>query len=279
VIAGVGVGVGVGVGIGIGDVTRSLCTCSQDTFFRARTVKLPNLTYGFGVPTAGSADSNLGLLPLFPLSTVFVPGMVLPLRIFESRYRQLIVDLKSQPQNRRCFGIVAIKDGWEVGEQAARTLYPVGTKAQLQQVTDLPEGEYFITVLGGPRFQLEDVDTESRSYLTASVTDLPDDSGVCAPELVETAQALLLEYRGVTQGWLGGNDAGLPVPNDPVDLSYAITSSVLLEVRERQSLLQCSDACSRLELGIDFMRREITLAEQLPSVPAPQMMQVTHSTN
>jgi Lon protease-like protein len=242
-------------------------------------VKPPNLTYRLHVPAPSQREANLGSLPLFPLSTVFVPGMVLPLRIFEPRYRQLIKDLKSRPLDKRCFGIVAIKDGCEVGQQGARMLYPVGTKAQLQQVTDLPEGEYFITVLGGLRFELQDVDTQSRSYLTAAVTDLPDDSGTCAPELIETAQALLLEYRGVTQGWLGGNDAGLPVPTNPVELSYAITASVLLELRERQALLQCGDACARLKMGVELMRREITLAEQLPSVPAPQMMQVSHSPN
>lgn len=244
-------------------------------------MKTRELTYGLCVPSdlGPASAAATPSLALFPLSTVFVPGMVLPLRIFEPRYRQLIVDLKSQPEESRCFGIVAIKDGWEVGVENTGTLYPVGTRAKLQQVTDLEQGEYFITVLGGARFQLQDLDTESRMYLTAAVTELPDDQGGCSQDLVEEAQGLLIEYRAATHAWLGGNEAGLPVPADPIELSYTITASVLLELRERQALLQCADACARLNLGIAYMKREITLAENLPSVPAPSMMQVTHSTN
>jgi Lon protease-like protein len=205
--------------------------------------------------------------------------MVLPLRIFEPRYRQLISDLQAKPADERFFGIVAIKDGWEVGGEAAKSLYPIGTRAQLSKVTDLPDGEYDITVLGGPRFELHEVDTKSHSYLTADTTELPDTCGDVSEKLVELAIALLIDYRDATQDWLGGNDAHPAVPTDPLDLSYTITSSVLLEIRERQMLLQCEDACSRLKLGVKFMKREITLAEQLPSVPVPQMLHMEQSEN
>ncbi len=231
--------------------------------------------YGVGVPS----DPQTQPLPLFPLSTVFVPGMVLPLRIFEPRYRQLIADLQARPEAERSFGIIAIKDGWEVGSEAVKSLYPIGTRAQLRKVTDLPDGEYDITVLGGPRFELLDVDSSTHSYLTADITDLPDPCGEVSDELIETALTLLIDYRDATQDWLGGNDAHPEVPTDPVDLSYTITSTVLLEVRERQMLLACADADSRLRLGVKFMRREITLAEQLPSVPVPQMLHLEQSEN
>ena len=53
-------------------------------------------------------------LPLFPLGTVLVPGLVLPLHIFEPRYRQLVADLEDLPEDEREFGVIAIREGGEV---------------------------------------------------------------------------------------------------------------------------------------------------------------------
>ena len=50
------------------------------------------------------------MLPLFPLGTVLYPGLVLPLNIFEPRYRQLVRDLLDEPEPRR-FGVIAIRQG------------------------------------------------------------------------------------------------------------------------------------------------------------------------
>ena len=66
------------------------------------------------------------LIPLFPLGTPLFPGVVLPLQIFEPRYRRLMRDLMALPEadERRFFGVVAIRQGWEVEEVApAEALY------------------------------------------------------------------------------------------------------------------------------------------------------------
>ena len=56
------------------------------------------------------------LIPLFPLGTPLFPGVVLPLQIFEPRYRRLMQDLEAHPEDgeRRFFGVVAIRQGCEV---------------------------------------------------------------------------------------------------------------------------------------------------------------------
>ena len=53
-------------------------------------------------------------LPLFPLGSVLYPGLLLPLHIFEDRYRQLVHDLLDGPEPRR-FGVIAIREGSETG--------------------------------------------------------------------------------------------------------------------------------------------------------------------
>ena len=67
------------------------------------------------------------LIPLFPLSTPLFPGIVLPLNIFEPRYRRLMQDLLAHPpaSGRRFFGVTAIRQGWEV-ERIALTEVPQG---------------------------------------------------------------------------------------------------------------------------------------------------------
>src|SRR5258708_19585586 len=68
------------------------------------------------------------MLPLFPLGAVLYPGMLLPLHIFEERYRQLVQDLLEGPEPRR-FGVIAIRKGRETGIDGVnglKSLYEIG---------------------------------------------------------------------------------------------------------------------------------------------------------
>ena len=56
------------------------------------------------------------MVALFPLRTVLVPGLVLPLHIFEPRYRQLTVDLVTGVLPDRQFGVVSIREGWAIDQ-------------------------------------------------------------------------------------------------------------------------------------------------------------------
>ena len=71
-------------------------------------------------------------MPLFPLGTVLFPGLVLPLHIFEERYRQLVRDLLDKPEPRE-FGVIAIRHGRETGIDGVSDLYEVGCTAQVRQ--------------------------------------------------------------------------------------------------------------------------------------------------
>jgi Lon protease-like protein len=100
------------------------------------------------------------LIPLFPLGTPLFPGVVLPLQIFEPRYRRLMHDLLEHPEagERRFFGVVAIRQGWEVEKVApAEALYDVGCAARVQAVRPQPDGGFRVVAVGGERFRLLDV--------------------------------------------------------------------------------------------------------------------------
>jgi uncharacterized protein len=100
------------------------------------------------------------LIPLFPLGSPLFPGIVLPLQVFEPRYRVLVKDLLALPADgdRRFFGVVAIRQGWEVERVApAEALYDVGCTARVQVVRPQPDGGFRLVTVGGERFRLLDV--------------------------------------------------------------------------------------------------------------------------
>src|SRR5579859_252727 len=106
-------------------------------------------------------------LPLFPLGTVLFPGLLLPLHIFEDRYRQLMRDLLDGPEPHR-FGVIAIRRGRETGVDGIRALYEIGCIATLRQVNALDDGQYDIVTVGTHRFRLASLD-DSGPYLRGQV--------------------------------------------------------------------------------------------------------------
>src|SRR6478735_2450947 len=119
------------------------------------------------------------LIPLFPLGTPLFPGVVLPLQIFEPRYRQLVHDLLALPESgdQRFFGVVAIRQGWEVEAVApAEALYDIGCTARVQAVRPQPDGGFRVVTVGGERFRLLDVVVgEDPPYLQGEIEWLADE--------------------------------------------------------------------------------------------------------
>jgi Lon protease-like protein len=144
------------------------------------------------------------LIPLFPLGTPLFPGVVLPLQIFEPRYRRLMHDLLALPEagDRRFFGVVAIRQGWEVEEIApAGALYDIGCTARVQAVRPQPDGGFRVVSVGGERFRLLDVVVgDDPPYLQAEVEWMAEE------EMAEEAAG---DFDGIVES------PGLVVPGLP----------------------------------------------------------------
>lgn len=216
-----------------------------------------------------------GPLPLFPLNTVLFPGVVMPLYIFEERYRLLVRDLVALPPDAtREFGVVAIKVGYEVGSRGVHTLQRTGCAALVTEVTANPDGTFEILVVGRRRFRVEGLD-ESHDYLRADVSWLSDatgaSSGAAVDEAAGTAREVFEVYRDTVAQLRGDDVLEGPTPTDPVDLSYTLAASLVLNLAERQTLLEAPDVVSRLQLGTALMRAELRAITALPSLPATTM--------
>src|SRR5690348_14909498 len=119
------------------------------------------------------ASSRVKALPLFPLNTVLFPGGPLPLRIFETRY----VDMVRHCMRERCpFGVVLIHAGAEVG--AVADTAAVGTTARIVDFHPMPDGLLGISCVGEHKFRVLRRWTQSDGLNVADITMLPEDARV-----------------------------------------------------------------------------------------------------
>ncbi|MFY9914179.1 MAG: LON peptidase substrate-binding domain-containing protein [Nocardioidaceae bacterium] len=222
-------------------------------------------------------------LPLFPLNTVLFPGIVMPLFIFEDRYRMLVRDLIALPPDApREFGVVAIKVGYEVGERGVHTIQRTGCAALVTEVTANPDGSFEIMVIGRRRFHVQSLDP-SQDYLRADVEWLADADGgerpADAEQAAETAGQLFEIYRDTVTELRGEDILDGDTPTNPVDLSYTLAAALVLNLAERQSLLEAPDVVSRLQLGTSLIRSELRAMTAIPSLPATMMARTQWSPN
>lgn len=208
----------------------------------------------------------MATLPLFPLGTVLMPGARLPLQIFEPRYVQLLHDLiEGQDERSPVFGVVAIREGFEVGEDGVLALHSIGCGALVTQAAAL-EGERFLVVSEGiDRFRVDSIDESAGTpYTTANITWLtePDGDPVTVRELAARLRAELVAFAALT-------DEEPELPDDDRALAYAVPDTVSLDVADRQRLLSSRDTESRLRLALSLVKREREFASALGAVAPP----------
>lgn len=218
-------------------------------------------------------------LPIFPLGAVLFPGVTMPLHIFEDRYRSLVSTLISEVEEpERAFGIVAIREGFEVGSRGVHSLQRVGCEARLLSVDELDDGRFDIEVVGGRRLRIDALDP-SGEYIVGEVEWLQDTAGDDAARAAAQAHATFERYR-VELGQMRGNDVLVgDLPRDPTGLSYSLAATCLLTLQQRQNLLEVDDAASRLLMLTVAMRHEMQAMRAIPSLPATEVSRTGWSPN
>jgi Lon protease-like protein len=217
---------------------------------------------------------------MFPLSTVLFPGVTMPLHVFEDRYRALVHHLLTIPdRTARVFGIVAIREGYEVGSHGAQSVHRVGCVAQMTSVEPHADGRFDIEVVGRQRMRLEEMDV-SGPYLTGTVDLIEDpkeerEAAQHATKAMETFEA----YREQLSELRGADVLDGEFPQDPAYLSYSLASACLLSMRERQSLLEVDTARERLILLRHSLREEMRAMRAVPSLPATEVARTGWSPN
>ena len=216
-------------------------------------------------------------LPMFPLGSVLFPGMHLPLHVFEDRYRTLVRHLLDLPEQQRNFGIVAIREGYEVGSHGMQSAHRVGCEARLAAVRTHSDGRYDIGVIGRRRLRLLAMDTTG-PYLVGQVEYLDEPDGPEPEVAADRALRVFAAYR-VTLAEARGQVPVDQHPGSALARSYSLAGAAALTLRERQELLEAESASARLTLLGSMLADELAAMRAVPSLPATELSRTAWSPN
>ena len=217
-------------------------------------------------------------LPMFPLSTVVFPGMSVPLHVFEDRYRMLVNHLLAvEDPTQRVFGTVAIREGYEVGDHGAQSVYRVGCILQLTEVERLEDGTFDIVAVARERMKLEEMQ-RGADFPQGVVATVPEPEVQVPAEVLDRARSTFTAFRAAMTELQGDPFSGT-LPRDPDYLAWTLSALTPLPMAERQSLLEAEDATERLVLVTRLLTEELRAINVIPSLPATQVARTAWSPN
>ncbi len=199
-------------------------------------------------------------LPLFPLTVLF-PGTVLPLHIFEPRYREMIA--ACQRENKP-LGIVLPKPESEFMREVPHT---IGTIAEIHNLEQLEDGRYALNAVGIKRFRILS-ENRDKAYISATVEPYED---VATEELnlasaTQQARRMFEEYLGMLLQEVNEPGVHAKLPDESEDLSYFIASFLMnIEDIQKQHFLEMTSTHQRLREEIAILRREVPFMRQIIS--------------
>tara|TARA_B000000460_G_scaffold107097_1_gene74999 strand:- start:126 stop:716 length:591 start_codon:yes stop_codon:yes gene_type:complete len=189
--------------------------------------------------------------------------MELPLHIFEERYKDMIGECLEQDVP---FGVVLIKEGLEVGAPADPER--IGTSTRILRSEILDQGRMNIVTKGERRFEIEEI-IQRVPHVVGRVRFLVELEGEGCAELIPQINDEYVNLVKNLTALTGGYTSRVEIPEDPIELSYAIAGNLNLEPHLRQSLLVTETAATRLfdlipllKQGNETLRKQIT--EQNP---------------
>jgi Lon protease-like protein len=176
-------------------------------------------------------------IPLFPLELVLLPGMPLPLHIFEPRYREMIAECVA---GNAPFGVVrAERDGLAI----------VGCTAQVVRVLRrYPDGRSDILTQGIDRFEIEQLDN-SRTFLQAQVDMLPDSGPAAERSVREECVALHFEALHLLGAGEGNMQLNLDAP-----VAYLLAAAMPADLNFQQALLTMRSDAERTQTLLAYYR-------------------------
>lgn len=188
-------------------------------------------------PTPGTR-----VLPMFPLGTVLMPGMPLPLHVFEPRYRAMMDDILA---GEREFGVVLIERGSEVGGGDQR--FTTGTVARVAEAAQTPDGRWALIAVGTRRLRVQrwlPDDPYPRAEIVELDEHAPDDGYAAAlaeaSRTVRRAVALLSELAETSV------PPGFELPDDPLEAGWHLAALAPLGAADRYRVLTEDDPTRRL---------------------------------
>ena len=194
------------------------------------------------------SDSGPRDLPLFPLNVVLYPGMSLPLRVFEERYKQM---MNRCLEGDMTFGVVLIKSGKEVG--GAAMPFEIGTVARIMDVVPQGGGRMLVSAVGEEVFRIVNIQ-QITPYMVGSIEVLERTEESAPEELTTRVVGHFRTYRSLLASLRGMREGTVDLDKDPERLSYTVAAELMVGTREKQGLLETSSATVRLEEELKLLQ-------------------------
>jgi Lon protease-like protein len=202
----------------------------------------------------GDVNATSGRLPLFPLNVVLFPGGVLPLRVFEARYMDMV---RRAMRDGSTFGVVLIRQGSEVGDVDVAT-EEVGCRARIDRWDMEQLGVLQIATTGTERFTIVSRNVEPDGLIVADVVPLEEEAPATPAADARPCIALLEQ---VTQRIDEVTDAAMGPPiakpyrfDDATWVGNRLCELLPLPLVDRQRLVALTDGAARLEAVSRFLR-------------------------
>lgn len=209
-------------------------------------------------------------IPIFPLGVVLMPYGLLPLHIFEERYKQMINECLAED---KVFGIVYLED---------KHLHKTGCTARVKKVIErYDDGRMDILVSGQDRFRIIDI-SEEKAYLQSEVVLVADEPAIATPEMTSLAESGVQLLQKLEMIMEVDERLDRVKTLDFNVISYLLAGSQALTPAEKQELLEIVKTEERLLRGVDMLRSALDRAKlfrQIRTVRSDTLMMHGFSRN
>src|SRR5438552_9472914 len=196
-------------------------------------------------------------IPLFPLpNLVLFPNIVVPLHIFEERYKLMINGCVDRDE---VFGLVLLRNGSD--SESEDTIHRVGVSARIVEVERLDEGRLNILCEGEARFRIYRF-TQQSPFWKGAADFFEDNEHHPTESLVEQVAELYRSVAELSAKLSGSVQAELALPDSPVDLSYMVSYVLDIESEEKQKLVEMTSTAERLRMLVAHLTDTLGKLEQ-----------------
>lgn len=208
-----------------------------------------------------ASEKVLGIkrLPIFPLPVILMPSELMPLHIFEEKYRQMLKDVELE---RNLFGITFFDPQETFAEKP--DLGTIGCVAEVQDVQTLSDGRSNIMTTGVIRYRLIDYVETDAPYLVAEI-EFFEDEKEDETVLQNLADEVFELFKRVAQAAhkISGMRGEFPdIPQaEPEQLSFLITSAFNLEIDLKYKMLETRSTLERLENMRTILKKAVSKIE------------------
>lgn len=208
----------------------------------------------------GNPKDNIEVIPIFPLpDVVLFPKTVLPLHIFEQKYRQMVAETLEQDSR---IGMVLLKPGWESDFKIDPELYSVGGLGVISDYEELDDGRFDIVLTGVGRFEILEVISDS-PYPKARVRML-DDLHASEETEIDQVQDLIRGFGTLVESEPYDRDElKLLLEADFETLVNSVCSAVTIPAADKQALLELDQLGARAQAVLSILNLLLSQKEMI----------------